>query len=214
MDGQRFEFRQCTNPECGLRYPLVERSAFGERCPICLGETKAVAQGTLEQEEPGDVQQAERTGPAALIDNVRSAWNVGSMFRSAEGFGIAHLYLCGITATPENEHVRKTALGAERIVAWSAHKNAVELAGELKAKGCEIWALERTRESVALQSALQGAQLHRIVLVVGNEQAGVDPGIVALADRLVHIEMQGRKRSFNVAVAFAVAASVLQAKSN
>ncbi len=214
MDGQRFEFRQCVNPDCVLRYPLVELNAFGERCPACLGETKAVAQGTLEQEGAGDEQGSVRSGPAALIDNVRSAWNVGSMFRSAEGFGICHLYLCGITATPENEHVRKTALGAENIVPWSAHKNAMKLAGELKANGCEIWALERTRQSVPLRSALTATQLEKIVLVMGNEQAGVDPGILSLAHRIVHIEMQGRKRSFNVAVAFAVAASALQGIGN
>lgn len=207
--GHSFQFRQCTNPACGLRYPLVERNAFGERCPACLAETVTVAEGGIEQEEEGYVQTPAE-GPAALIDNVRSAWNVGSMFRSAEGFGISHLYLCGITATPENEHVRKTALGAENVVSWSAHKNAVELAQQLKAEGRSIWALERTSESVPLDSALHRVQKDKVVLVVGNEQAGVDPGIIALADRVVHIEMRGRKRSFNVAVAFAVAVAALR----
>ncbi len=211
MAGQRFEFRQCTNPACGLRYPLVERNAFGERCPACLGETVAVAHGTLNEEGTGELPPP-GNGPAALIDNVRSAWNVGSMFRSAEGFGICHLYLCGITSTPEDVHVRKTALGAESIVSWSAHKNAVQLASKLKEEGRVIWALERTANSVPLSSLMPGARLDQVVLVVGNEQAGVDPGVIELADRVVHIEMQGRKRSFNVAVAFAVAAALLSEK--
>ncbi len=211
MAGQHFEFRQCINPECGLRYPLVERNAFGERCPACLGETVTVAQGRLEREE-NHREKPGGNGPSALIDNVRSAWNVGSMFRSAEGFGICHLYLCGITATPENAHVGKTALGAENIVAWSAHKNAVQLVSRLKDEGRSIWALERTAGSVPLRSVLSSAELEKVVLVVGNEQAGIDPGIIDLADRVVHIEMQGRKRSFNVAVAFAVAAALLSDK--
>ncbi len=212
MAGQHFEFRQCTNPACGLRYPLVESNAFGKRCPACLGETVVVANGRLEQEGESVDLPMHRNGPAALIDNVRSAWNVGSMFRSAEGFGICHVYLCGITATPENAHVRKTALGAENVVSWSVHKNAVELTRRLKEEGRSIWALERTAGSVTLSSVLSSAELEKVVLVVGNEQAGIDPGIIDLADRVVHIEMQGRKRSFNVAVAFAVAAALLKEK--
>src|SRR5512146_2963696 len=98
MAKQGFEFRQCTNPDCGLRYPLVERNEFGKRCPVCLGETTPVAEGQLEQEDDAPGIQVPGTGPAALLDNVRSSWNVGSIFRSAEGFGISHLYLCGITA--------------------------------------------------------------------------------------------------------------------
>ncbi len=176
---------------------------------MCLGETIAVADGRLEREEGGDSAPRSRTGPAALIDNVRSAWNVGSIFRSAEGFGICHLYLCGITASPEDERVRKTALGAEKVVPWSAHRDAVQLVARLKQEGSAIWALERTRESVALRSVVAGDQTRKIVLVVGNEQAGIDPGILEAADRVVHIDMQGRKRSFNVAVAFAVAAAAL-----
>ena len=72
-----------------------------------------------------------------------------------------------------------------------------------------IWALERTDQSVPLQSALPAARMDQVVLVVSNEQAGIDPGVTELADRVVHIEMRGQKRSFNVAVAFAVAAALL-----
>ncbi len=179
---------------------------------MCLGETVMVAEGRLEQEDARATGRREVTGLAALIDNVRSTWNVGSIFRSAEGFGIRHLYLCGITATPEDVDLRKTALGAESFVPWSAHRNAVQLIKRLKDEGREIWALERMAGSEALESATASTQMGKIVLVVGNEQAGIDPGILELADRVVHIEMQGRKRSFNVAVAFAVAAAALRSK--
>ncbi len=210
MADEAFQFRQCLNPDCGLRYPLIERNRFGGRCPACLGETRAVAEGTLKREQ--DVAQPlGSVGPEALIDNVRSAWNVGSIFRSAEGFGIRHLYLCGISATPENTDVKKTALGAEEVVPWSAHKNAVTLVETLKRNERTIWALERSAGSTSIASALlSNPALENTVLVVGNEQAGIDPGILDLADRIVHLEMQGRKRSFNVAVAFAVAAHALR----
>ncbi len=190
---------------------MVEPNQFGERCPICLGETIAVVQRTLAQEEDPTLQRTQ-PGPRmeAVIDNVRSAWNVGSIFRSAEGFGVCHLYLGGITPTPENEQVRKTALGAENIVPWSAHRNAVALIDQLKAEGRAIWALERTAGSRPLDVVREERpRLDNVVMVVGNELAGIDPGILERADQIVHVEMRGRKRSFNVAVAFAVAAHVL-----
>jgi tRNA G18 (ribose-2'-O)-methylase SpoU len=189
---------------------LVEGSEYGERCPACLGETALVARTTVEREPPTEqLEPSSSSGPEALLDNVRSAWNVGSIFRSAEGFGFRHLYLCGITPTPENEQVRKTALGAENIVPWSSHRNAIELLHELRPRGYSIWVLERTNRSERLGQALSAIREPRLVLVVGNEQAGVDPGILDLADKVVHIQMLGWKRSFNVAVAFSVAAHTI-----
>lgn len=206
-----YQFRLCLNPDCGLRYPLSAGNAFGERCPACLGETIQVAESVAARERRRAVSAARDVDrPQAILDNIRSALNVGSIFRTAEGYGFQHLYLCGVTPTPENPQVRKTALGAEALVGWSAHKNAVTLASTLKGNGDSIWALERTPLSSSLETALQGAaQTGRCILVVGNEQAGVDPGILELAHRVVHLEMKGAKRSFNVAVAFAVAAHVL-----
>ncbi len=210
MAAAKFQFRQCQNPECGLRYPLLEGSPFGDRCPICLGSTVVVARSTAEREPQQRRTSQGRAETAVLLDNIRSAWNVGSIFRSAEGFGFGRLYLCGITPTPENEQVRKTALGAEQAVAWSSRRNAIPLLKELRSRGCMIWSLERTRGSQRIEAALADREnVANVVLVVGNEQAGVDPGILELSDRVVHIEMRGAKRSFNVAVAFAVAAHLI-----
>ena len=191
---------------------MSEGSEFGDRCPVCLGITTVVARASLEQEPlPDTASGVSAPGPAALLDNIRSAWNVGSIFRSAEGFGLRHIYLGGITPTPENVQVRKSALGAENVVPWSSHRNAVELLHELRARGSTVWALERTEKSLSIESALaQEALPSGLVLVVGNEQAGIDPGILDLADRIVHLPMEGWKRSFNVAVAFAVAAHALK----
>jgi 23S rRNA (guanosine2251-2'-O)-methyltransferase len=211
MPTRSFQFRLCLSPECVLRYPITDQNRFGDRCPVCLSQTIVAAERTSQgEQDSGNWPPPRLDGPDALIDNVRSAWNVGAIFRSAEGFGFRHLYLCGITPTPENRDVKKTGLGAQGMVPWSAHKNAVKLVSALRTDGRAVWALERTSDSVLLNSAVSAGKPPRsLVLVVGNEQAGIDPGIIALADRVAHLEMQGQKRSFNVAVAFAVAAHVL-----
>ena len=206
-----YQFRLCLNPDCGLRYPLSDTNTFGDRCPVCLGETSVVAERTADREQHGSAPAKSRVSSlSALLDNVRSALNVGSMFRTAEGYGFGNLYLCGVTPTPEDPKVRKAALGAEALVSWSAHRNAVTLVSALKEKGESVWALERTAKSHALEAALNTAgRTGKRILVVGNERAGVDPGILELADQVVHLEMKGAKRSFNVAVAFAIAAHVM-----
>ena len=147
---------------------------------------------------------------AVLLDNIRSAWNTGSILRSAEGFGFSHAYFCGITPRADHPDVRKTALGAERTVAWSMHRNAVQLAHHLKNDGHYILALESGPNAIAL-AHLEPAGLRNkpVVLVLGSEVTGIDPGLLDLADRTVCLPMQGRKRSFNVAVAFGAAAYTL-----
>ena len=108
-----YEIRLCQS--CGLRYPLTEEHSFGARCPICLGTTERVLTRHTAPETATLAIKSE-TRLEALLDNIRSAWNVGSIFRSADGLGVSKLYLCGITPTPDNEAVRKTSLGAEETV--------------------------------------------------------------------------------------------------
>lgn len=205
MPVSSFEIRVCQS--CGLRYPLTEGHSFGARCPICLGETRVVmnkkmgSDGVL-KEESGKKKKNEVK--AVLLDNIRSAWNVGSIFRSADGFGFSHAYLCGITPTPEMDPVRKTALGADEYVTWSHHKDAVKLVKGLKKEGWTIWALEEDVRALALsESGKQKAE--KSVLIVGSEVTGVDPELLDLADKIFYIPMHGQKSSFNVAVAFGVA---------
>jgi tRNA G18 (ribose-2'-O)-methylase SpoU len=145
---------------------------------------------------------------AVLLDNIRSAWNVGSILRSADGFGFNHAYLCGITPTPEQDAVQKTSLGAEEYVTWSYHPNAVQLVKGLKKEGWTILALEEDKRSIAL-SKVKTMKADRVALVVGNETTGVDPELLDLADHILYIPMRGQKRSFNVANAFSVAGYVL-----
>ena len=142
---------------------------------------------------------------AVLMDNIRSAWNVGSILRSADGFGFSHAYLCGITPTPEVDAVRKTALGADEFVTWSHHKDAMKLVTGLKLEGWKVVALEEDERSIPISRFFEFQFPHPIVMLVGSEVTGVDPELLELADAIFHIPMRGQKRSFNVAVAFGVA---------
>lgn len=211
MTVQFYETRLCQN--CGLRYPLTAGHPFGIRCPSCLGETEAVRRDPLTRELPEDGKALpEKYKLRVLLDNVRSAWNVGSIFRSSDGFGFEHVYLCGITPTPEHADVRKTALGAEGYLTWSTHQNGLSLVTELRKTGWQILALEKVKGSIPIQSAVERLKHIPSVMVLGNEVTGVDPDILTLADRAIHLPMQGQKRSFNVAVAFAAAAAIIHSK--
>jgi len=203
---QFFEIRVCLNLDCGLRYPLMEGHSFGIRCPHCLGETHAVLKHELGNEIVREEFKWQGKKLAVLLDNIRSAWNVGSIFRSADGFGFTHAYLCGITPTPENDSVKKTSLGAEDFVTWSYHKDAVNLVMELKSEGWMVVALEEDERAVPISQLTDSPFPSPVVLISGSEVAGVDPELLGLAEKIVYIPMHGQKRSFNVAVAFGVAA--------
>jgi len=208
MAATYYEIRLCHN--CGLRYPLTEGHPFGVRCPSCLGETECVRREQLAREAPREGDKLlEDIKLHVLLDNVRSAWNVGSILRTSDGFGFEHVYLCGITPTPGQAEVRKTALGAEEFVTWSAHRNGVEKIRQLREAGWQILVLEKVKESLPIQAVTDWLRQAPSVLVMGNEVTGVDPDIVTLSDRVGHIPMHGQKRSFNVAVAFAAAAAII-----
>lgn len=179
------------------------------RCPICMGETRVLLSRDLVTEPTRPLPfsfDSPTAQKAVLLDNVRSAWNVGSIFRSADGFRFRHAYLCGITPTPENDSVTKTSLGAEDSVPWSYHKDAVKLVRGLKKEGHRIIALEEDAGAVSIRAK---RALENEVLIVGNEVTGVDPELVDLCDEVLYIPMRGDKKSFNVAVAFAIAAYAL-----
>ncbi len=208
MPAKAFEIRICIS--CGLRYPMVTEQQFGTRCPACLGETRIALRRELTSEPARSLPTAfppAKAGPAVLLDNVRSAWNAGSILRSADGFGFSQAYLCGITPTPDNEAVTKTSLGAEDSVPWSYHKDAVRLVKGLQKTGRQIFALEEHERAVEIGQIPK--PIHDSILIVGNEITGVDPELLELCDQILYIPMSGEKRSFNVAIAFSIAAFAL-----
>ena len=208
MQNSAYQIRLCNS--CGLRYPLMDGHTFGTRCPICMGDTRLILSRELVYEpkhaRPTSSSGAKHTGLAVLLDNIRSAWNVGSIFRSADGFGFAHAYLCGITPTPDIEAVTKTSLGAEDSVPWSHHKDAVKLVKGLKIEGWKIWALEECDGASTIVGASLPKSNKQVVLIVGSEVTGVDPELLELSDKIFYIPMRGEKKSFNVAMAFSIAA--------
>lgn len=209
MHDAKYEFYECDNPNCRLRFPGHEGHPRWNRCPICRSSIHVVAteKNISKTDNHADIQRQLRV--EALLDNIRSAWNVGSIFRTSDGTGVQKLYLCGITPSPENPKVRKTALGAEVSIPWEKSNNGVHLASLLKSKGYVLWVLEDLPEAQPLFQIEINSKNSPIVLIVGNEVSGVDPGIIEICDKVISIPMMGKKQSYNVAVAFGIAVSFL-----
>ncbi len=210
---QHYQIRQCLAVHCRLRYPAVDGDALALPCPLCGAETVQVAATPLVDERKSVARTARHPlrHVDVVLDNIRSLYNVGSIFRTADGAGIRHLYLCGITPTPDNPKLAKTALGAEQTVAWSYHSNAVDQIEQEKSHYL-VWALEETSEAQSLFEPPPSDETD-ILLIIGNERTGVDPGIIDLCDAILHIPMRGAKRSLNVATAFGIAAYALVGES-
>ncbi len=139
----------------------------------------------------------------ALLDNIRSVWNVGSMFRTADSVALGGLYLCGMTATPPRPDIEKTALGATKTVPWDYWGDAAAAAAHLKNQGLPLIALEQTGRSQSWESITYPFP-H--CFIVGHEVQGVSEQLLDLADQVVEIPMAGVKHSLNVAVSFGVLA--------
>lgn len=196
---------ECSDPGCAFRFPAAWEDERRLICPLCGQPTVCLSFPPKEGEESSQ-RRAPQSGPvvALLLDNIRSSYNVGSLLRTAEGAGIAHVHLCGITPRPDHPRVAKTGLGAEEIVPWSYHPNGLAAACRLRADGWRLWSLE-TGARAAPIFQVTARQAERVVLVVGNEVTGVDPALLDLSERILCLPMDGAKRSLNVASAGAVA---------
>ncbi len=144
--------------------------------------------------------QMSRIPVVVVLDNVRSAQNVGAFFRTGDAFAIERVALCGITATPPSKDIHKSALGAEMTVAWSHYPSTVECVKELKAEGYRLLAVEQVEGAVMLDE-LQVDADSKYALVFGNEVAGVEQQVVDLCDGAIEIPQLGTKHSLNVSVA-------------
>ncbi|MFL7838305.1 MAG: TrmH family RNA methyltransferase [Candidatus Promineifilaceae bacterium] len=197
-----YEFRQCEWEECRFRFPSEVGGPRAVRCPRCGAATDPAGLPALVLADPS--VESLRPSLSALLDNIRSIHNVGSMFRSADGAGIDHLYLCGMTATPAHPKLSKAALGSQEFVKWSYDLNGVDLALRLKEQGHQLWGIEATEGAQLFFEADLAVAVPNITFVVGNERAGIDPGILTLCDRVLYLPMAGHKRSLNVAVTFGI----------
>jgi tRNA G18 (ribose-2'-O)-methylase SpoU len=214
MDKTGWDIRLCENPECGLRYPLEVNNVRGKRCPVCLSATRMVFTYPARNKFQNDLTFNDPVSISVLLDNIRSALNVGAIFRTSEGFGVNHLYLGGITASPATADLGKTALGAEKSVDWSSHRNSVVLSERLAAEGYILWAFETRPEARPVSTISRyvdsARQSKGLVLVFGNEKAGVDPGILDYCQQTFKIPMHGKKSSYNVSVAFGIVLGLIR----
>ncbi|MDO5017192.1 MAG: RNA methyltransferase [Porphyromonas sp.] len=151
---------------------------------------------------PEEFTVAKKRRIVAVLDNVRSMHNVGSIFRTADALRFEALYLCGITGQPPHSEIHKTAIGAEEVVAWQHFDNTLEAISELRGRGFTIWSLEQAEGSVKLPDIGKTIDpLKPIAIVLGNEVSGVQQEVVDLSDGVVEIEQYGTKHSMNVSVA-------------
>ncbi len=138
-----------------------------------------------------------------LLDNIRSVYNVGSIFRSSDGAGVSKIILCGISATPSHPKVVKTSLGAEKSVDWEYENDALAAIQKLKVQNYKIICAE-TAENPTLYNETDYGE--KSVIVFGHEVDGINPDILQLADLIVSIPMHGVKESLNVSVACGIIA--------
>jgi 23S rRNA (guanosine2251-2'-O)-methyltransferase len=134
-----------------------------------------------------------------VLDNLRSMHNVGSVFRTADGFSIERLYLCGITAQPPHREIEKTALGATNSIDWVHTETTVEAVLLLKEQGYKILAIEQAQDSTMLHDFVPDLN-QKFALIFGNEVNGVSEEVMAIIDECIEIPQFGTKHSFNIVI--------------
>lgn len=146
-----------------------------------------------------EFHEAKKLPLTVVLDDVRSLYNVGSVFRSSDAFRVEAVYLCGITATPPHPEIHKTALGGEDSVAWRYFNTATEAVQSLHDEGVTVYSIEQVEGSTKLQN-LQLDTDKRYAVVLGNEVKGVHQEVVDMSDGCLEIPQFGTKHSLNVSV--------------
>lgn len=150
-----------------------------------------------------EFRQSEKIPIIVVLENIRSAYNVGSVFRTADAFLVEAIYIIGYSAKPPHKEIKKTALGAEETVNWRHFPTTAEAISQLREDGYSIYAIEQAEGSLALQ-ALTPALDEKIAVVLGNEVTGVEQATIHLCDTCVEIPQLGMKHSLNIATAAGV----------
>lgn len=153
----------------------------------------------LDRKSVTDFKAAEKTPIIVILDDIRSLNNIGSVFRSADAFLIEKIILCGITATPPNKEIHKTALGATETVAWEYCQDVVTAIENTKSQNIKVFAIEQVEKAIFLQDFELNAN-QQYALVFGNEVFGVNQKAIAICDGCIEIPQLGTKHSLNIAV--------------
>jgi len=220
----------CPYPECNERFsadlPAGRTKTTCPKCGRAITARLSAVFSTLEREQEKrkrmgmvNFDNDAKKGPGyvesfvAVVEDVRSLFNVGAVFRTADGAGMDKVYLCGITGAPPRKEIEKVSLGAESTVNWEWSFGCVTVLRELKERGFQIVALEKTEGSRPLTQLLVEGKLQRpLCLVVGNEVSGVSAEALALSDIVADLPMKGMKESLNVSVAFGIAVYAIAEK--
>ncbi len=150
-----------------------------------------------------EFKRSEKTPVIAVLENIRSAYNVGSVFRTSDAFLLEGIYLTGYTAQPPHKEIKKTALGAEDSVEWKYFANAHEAIDHLKSIGYKVYAVEQVKDSLSLEK-IQFDINDKIAVVFGNEVTGVEQDTILACDGCIEIPQLGMKHSLNIATAAGV----------
>ena len=153
----------------------------------------------LDRKSIDDFKKSKKTPLILVLDDIRSLHNIGSVFRTADAFLIEKIILCGITATPPNKEIHKTALGATETVTWEHHESVLEVISNLKKENIITLAIEQVESSVFLQD-FKIDKTQKYALIFGNEVYGVAQEAVALCDGCIEIPQLGTKHSLNISV--------------
>ena len=155
---------------------------------------------------------SKKTPIVVVLDNVRSALNVGSVFRTSDAFRVEKIYLCGITATPPNKEIRKSALGATESVEWEKVEDTESVIKKLKSDGYHICAIEQTEKSTMLNDFILPKK--PITVVFGHEVNGVQQSVIDLCNQCIEIPQIGTKHSLNISVSVGIVIWDLYKKIN
>jgi 23S rRNA (guanosine2251-2'-O)-methyltransferase len=154
----------------------------------------------LNRKSVDEFKESEKHKVIAVLENIRSAYNVGSVFRTADAFLIESIYITGYTAKPPHKEIAKTALGAQETVDWKYFETTKEVIGALRKDGYKVFAVEQVTDSISLEK-IHNLAVEKIAFIFGNEVSGVEHETISLCDGCVEIPQFGVKHSLNISVA-------------
>jgi tRNA G18 (ribose-2'-O)-methylase SpoU len=153
----------------------------------------------LDRKSVTEFKTAEKTPIIVILDNIRSSNNVGSVFRSSDAFLIEKIYLCGITATPPNKDIQRTALGSTDSVQWEYIKDTISIVKELQEQGVYVASIEQAEDAILLNNFTPPVG-KKLAIIMGNEVKGVQQEVVSESNSCIEIPQYGTKHSLNISV--------------
>jgi 23S rRNA (guanosine2251-2'-O)-methyltransferase len=166
---------------------------------IIFATMRKLSMAELGRKTVEEFKQAEKNPLIVVLDNIRSVYNVGSVFRTADAFLVKAICICGYSPTPDHRQMAKTALGATDTVDWIQYPSATDAVNELKNNGYKVYAVEQAEGSISLENCSFGSE--NIAVVFGNEVVGVQEEVLKMCDGAIEIPQLGMKHSLNIATA-------------